>query len=227
MEAPREQARPGDGAPLPAALRPRLQRAWQQVGCLTSHMQTLAAERRALWRRRDDPVIAQGRQLFTRRGLGVNSVWLYGMAFCAWRAFQTPPPGGALAGLTPPPDQSGQARRALGSAQAGNRHMRAMAIAMAWAWRRFQPASALAQWEERRFGAGRARLRKRGIVALARQLLSALWRFVQTGGLPEGAVRKTAPRRSGQRWCVCADGPYGRVTRVLHPRAARLGSVLG
>jgi transposase len=66
-----------------------------------------------------------------------------------------------------------------------------MAIEIAWAWRRFQPASVLTQWYERRFGAGSARLRKIGIVALARKLLIALWRFVKTGVLPEGAVLKT------------------------------------
>lgn len=87
-------------------------------------------------------------------------------------------------------------KNAIGIAKAGNRHIRAMAMAIAWAWRRFQPASALSQWYERRFGAGSARLRKLGIVALARKLLIALWRFLKTGVLPEGAVLKTAvPRR--------------------------------
>ena len=97
-----------------------------------------------------------------------------------------------MAGLPPTPYQSGQSRHELGIAKAGNRHIRAMAIEIAWAWRRFQPASALSQWYERRFGAGSARLRKLGIVALARKRLIALWRFVKTGGLPEGAVLKTA-----------------------------------
>ena len=115
------------------------------------------------------------------------------MEFFAWRDFQTAKQVGALAGLTPTPYQSGQSRRELGIAKAGNRHIRAMAIEIAWAWRRFQPDSALSQWYERRFGAGSARLRKLGIVALARKLLIALWRFVQTGVLPEGAVLKTAP----------------------------------
>jgi transposase len=98
-------------------------------------------------------------------------------------------------GLTPTPSQSGQARRALGIAKAGHRHMRAMAIEIAWAWHRFQPASALAQWYARRCGAGSARLRKLGMVALARKLLIALWRFVKTGVLPEGAVLQTVPRQ--------------------------------
>jgi transposase len=181
-----------DDSPLPSALLSRLKRAWQQVGFLTAQIQTLEAQRRALLRHRDDAVIAQVRQLFTLRGIGVNSAWLYVMEFFAWRDFQNPKQVGALAGLTPTPYQSGQSRRELGIAKAGNRHIRAMAIEIAWAWRRFPPASALSQWYERRFGVGSARLRKLGIVALARKLLIALWRFVKTGVLPEGAVLKTA-----------------------------------
>ena len=192
VDAQLDQAQQWDGSPLPSALRTRLKRAWQQVGFLTAHIQTLEAERRALVRRREDPVIAQVRQLFTLRRIGVNSAWLYVMEFFAWRDFQTPKQVGALAGLTPTPYQSGQSRRELGIAKAGNRHIRAMAIESAWAWRRVQPASALSQWYEHRFGAGSARLRKLGIVALARKRLIALWRFVKTGVLPEGAVLKTA-----------------------------------
>jgi transposase len=192
VEAQLNQTHQWDGAPLPSALRSRLKRAWQQVGFLTAHIQTLEGERRALLRHRTDPVIAQVRQLFTLRGIGSNSAWLYIMEFFAWRDFQTAKQVGALAGLTPTPYQSGQSRRELGIAKAGNRHIRAMAIEIAWAWRRFQPDSALSQWYERRFGAGSARLRKLGIVALARKLLITLWRFVKTGVLPEGAVLKTA-----------------------------------
>ncbi len=192
VEAQLDQGHQWDGSPLPAALLRRLKRAWQQVGFLTTHIQTLEAERRALLRHRTDPVIAQVRQRFTLRGIGINSAWLYIMAFFAWRDVQTPKQVGALAGLTPTPYQSGQSRRELGIAKAGNRHRRAMAMEIAWAWRRCQPASALSQWYERRFGAGSARLRKRGIVARVRKLLIALWRCVKTGVLPEGAVLKTA-----------------------------------
>jgi transposase len=192
VDAQLEQARQGDGAPLPSALLRRLKRAWQQVGFLTAHIQTLEAERRALLRRSEAPVIDHVRQLFTRRGIGVKSAWLDVMAFFAWRDFQTPQQVGALAGRTPTPSQSGQSRRAQGIAKAGKRHLRAMALAIAWAWRRFQPASALAQWDERRCGHGSARLRTLGMVALARKLLVALWRFLKRGVLPEGAVLKAA-----------------------------------
>jgi len=107
VDAQLEQGQPWDGSPLPSALRTRLKRAWQQVGLLTTHIQTLEAERRALWRRREDPVIAQVRQLCTLRGSGVQSAWRSVMAFFAWRDLQTPKPVGALAGLTPTPYQSG------------------------------------------------------------------------------------------------------------------------
>jgi transposase len=190
VDAQLDQLHQWDGSPLPPALLSRLKRAWQQVCFLTAHIQTLEAQRRAVLRRREDAVVDQVRQLFTLRGIGVNSAWLYVMEFFAWRDFQTPKQVGALAGLTPTPSQSGQSRRELGIAKAGNRHMRAMAIEIAWAWRRFQPTSALSQWYEQRFGHGSARLRKIGIVALARKLLIALWRFLKTGVLPEGAVPK-------------------------------------
>jgi transposase len=192
VDAQLDQVHQWDGSPLPPALLSRLKRVWQQVCFLTTHIQTLDAQRRTVLRRSEDAVVDQVRQLFTLRGIGVNSAWLYVMEFFAWRDFQTPKQVGALAGLTPTPSQSGQSRRELGIAKAGNRHMRAMAIEIAWAWRRFQPTSALSQWYEQRFGHGSARLRKIGIVALARKLLIALWRFLKTGVLPEGAVLKAA-----------------------------------
>ena len=116
------------------------------------------------------------------------------MEFFAWREFPNRQQVGALAGLTPTPHQSGQSRQEVGIAKAGNRHIRAMAIEMAWGWLRFQPESELARWYQARFGQGSTRVRKIGIVALARKLLIALWRFLETGALPKGAVRKAEAR---------------------------------
>jgi hypothetical protein len=81
-----------------------------------------------------------------------------------------------------------------GIAKAGNYHIRAIAIEIAWGWLRFQPASGLTQWHQQRFGHGRSRLRRIGIVALARKLLMALWRYVETGVLPDGSAFKAAVR---------------------------------
>jgi hypothetical protein len=90
-----------------------------------------------------------------------------------------------------------------------------MALELAWAWRRFQPASALAPWYERRCGAGSARRRQLGLVALARKVLIALWRFFKTGGLPEGAVLTTAaPGREGRRGGVRSGGTDPTGTRI-------------
>jgi transposase len=187
-----EQRRQWDGTPLPPALRARLERAWQQVCFLTEQIKTLEAHRRELLRTSEDPVMEQVRQLVSLRGIGITSAWLFVMEFFAWRGFQNGKEVGALAGLTPRPHQSGQVRHELGIAKAGNGQMRTMAVEIAWGWLHFQPTSALSQWYQARFGHGNAGYRKLGIVALARKLLIALWRFIETGVLPEGAVLKAA-----------------------------------
>src|SRR5262252_7953629 len=192
VEAQLEQVHQEDGSLLPPALRARLKRAWQQVCFLTAQITALEGERRAALHTRQEPVMEQVRQLLTLRGIGVNSAWLCVMEFFAWRDLQTPKQVGALAGLTPTPYQSGESRRELGITKAGNGYMRTMAVEIAWGWVRFQPASLLTQWYQTRFGQGSARLRKIGIVALARKLLIALWRFLKTGELPVGAVLKAA-----------------------------------
>ena len=134
------------------------------------------------------------RQLLTLKGIGTNSAWGFVMEFFGWRAFRNGQEVGALSGLTPTPYASGNTAYARGIATAGNDHIRAMAIEIAWGWLRFQPASALTQWYQQRFGHGSSRLRRIGIVALARKLLIALWRFVETGVLPDGAALKAAVR---------------------------------
>jgi transposase len=77
--------------------------------------------------------------------------------------------------------------------KAGNGYRRTMASEMAWGWVRLQPQSTLTQWDQARCGQGRARVRQIGMVALARKFLIVLWRFLETGGLPAGAVLKVEP----------------------------------
>ena len=92
--------------------------------------------------------------------------------------------------MTPPPYHSGESAREHGLTKSGNRHVRWMTTALAWSWVRYQPASALSGWFRERFGGGGKRLRRIGIVAVARKLRIALWRFLKSGVLPEGAERK-------------------------------------
>src|SRR5262245_42077665 len=135
------------------------------------------------------------RQLLTLKGIGTNSAGVFVMEGFGWRAFRHGKEVGVLSGLTPTPYASGNTAYERGIATAGNYHVRAMTIEMAWGWLRFQPESALTQWYQQRFGHGSSRLRRIGIVALARKLLIALWRFVETGVVPEGAALKAAGRR--------------------------------
>jgi transposase len=112
------------------------------------------------------------------------------MELFAWRGIKNGKELGALVGLTPMPYDSGKSKREQGISKAGNKHVRSLMVELAWLWLRWQPGSALSQWYERRFGPGNKRARKVGIVALARKLLIALWRFVDQGELPEGAEEK-------------------------------------
>ncbi len=179
-----------DARPLPAGLAARLAREWAKVEGLTAQVHALEAERRALLRTSADPAIVQVRQLLALQAIGLESAWLYVMEFFSWRHFTNRREVGALAGLTPTPYQSGEQGREQGISKAGNRLIRAMAIEIAWGWLRWQPESTLARWYQARFGQGSSRVRRIGIVALARRLLIELWRYLETGAVPEGAVLK-------------------------------------
>ena len=93
--------------------------------------------------------------------------------------------------LTPTPYSSGQIQRDQGIGKDGNRRLRAATVEIAWGWLRFQPDSELSKWFQERYGPGSRRSRRVGIVALARKLLIALWRYLETGVVPAGAVLKT------------------------------------
>lgn len=189
----RGRLRQWDGSALPSGLQARLAREWERVQFFTELIERLEAERRAQLRSQD-PVLKKVHQLNELRGIGVNSAWLYVMELFGWRELRNRREVGAIIGLTPTPHDSGQQEREQGLSKAGNRHVRAMAIEIAWGWLRFQPQSALSLWYQRRFGSGSTRLRKIGIVALARKLMIELWRFLETGVIPEGAEFKTEVR---------------------------------
>ena len=181
-------ARLWDGTPLPPLLQARLKREWATFTDYTTRIGALKHERRELLRTSDDPAIAQVRQLNQLMGIGVDSAWLYVMEFFAWRQFRNHRQVGGLAGLTDTHYQSGDLQHEQGISKAGNRWVRALAINTAWAWLRFQPKSKLTRWYQKKFGNGNSRVRKIGIVALARKLLIAFWRYLETGIVPEGAV---------------------------------------
>ena len=184
------QLRRWDGSGLPPRLAERLHRDWARLTLTLSQARGLVAERRALLATSAEPVVHQVRQLLALRGIGEVSAWLYTLEFFAWRQFRNRRQVGALAGLANTRQLSGRVTRDLGISKAGNVHVRSLAIELAWSWLRYQPDSALSHWYRERFATGGGRVRRIGIVALARKLLVALWRYLETGGLPTGARLK-------------------------------------
>ena len=127
-------------------------------------------------------------RLLKLRGVGKVSSWVLAMEFFSWRAFRNRRELGACAGLTPTPYASGDLQHDQGISKAGNRRIRRLLVELSWLWLRNQPESALARWYQGRFANGGKRMRRIGIVALARKLLVALWQYVEEGVVPEGAV---------------------------------------
>ena len=179
-----------DGSLLPKGLRSRLEREYACLQFVDRQIKELEAERTEAIRTSDDPSVEKVRGLMRLRGIGENSAWLFVMEFFGWRDFHNRREVGALAGLTPTPYQSGDESQEQGISKAGNRPIRAMAVEIAWGWLRHQPQSELSRWYQRRFGHGSKRLRKIGIVALARKLLVAFWRDLEFGEIPAGAQLK-------------------------------------
>lgn len=180
-----------NGEPVPAELRARLGREWRKVEERTAQIEVLRRERRKRLRTATDEGSACARKLYALRGIGENAAWLFAMEFFSWRAFRNRRQVGGLAGLTGTPSDSGETQREQGISKAGNRWVRGIAIEIAWGWLRYQPESELSQWYQRKFGHGSSRVRRIGIVALSRRLLIELWRYLQTGVPPAGAVRKS------------------------------------
>jgi transposase len=181
-----------DGSELPKGLYTRLEREYQRIEMVNQQIRQLEAKRTELIRASEHASVEQVRQLMQLKGIGVNSAWLFVMEFFSWRAFRNRREVGALAGLTSTPYNSGNSNREQGISKAGNRRIRAMAVEIAWSWLRYQPNSKLSRWYQQRFGKGNSRLRRIGIVALARKLLVELWRYLETGALPEGAILKSS-----------------------------------
>jgi len=194
-----------DGQAVPADLQQRLLREHTRWQVVDRQIKDLENERARRIRTSTDEPVTKVRQLLNLRGVGANSAWLFVMEFFGWRRIRNRKQLASLAGLTPTPYQSGDSDHEQGISKAGNRRLRAMAVEIAWCWLHFQPQSALSEWYRRRFGGGKSRQRRIGIVALARKLLVALWRYLETGVAPAGAeVLDWATKKQGRQPKVAA-----------------------
>jgi transposase len=185
-------ARLWDGREIPEGARDRLARDWAHLQTIEQQLAEVDAARAAL---RIDPETPTGRTvqaLQELRAIGATGSWVLATEIFGWREIRNGRQLGALVGLVPALYQSGEMQHDRGITRAGNDHVRRIMVQLAWGWLRWQPGSALAQWYQRRFAGGGSRMRRIGIVALARKLLIALWRYVDQGVLPDGAVLKAA-----------------------------------
>ncbi|BCH31593.1 IS110 family transposase [Mesorhizobium sp. L-8-10] len=179
----------GDGRPLGAQLVRELMRALDRIELLMAQLAQIKAERRQLLKgAAADPVAAQ---LSTLKGIGPSSATTLALeAF--FRSFDNRRQLAAFAGLAATPWRSGKVEHEQGISKAGNKRIRRTMIEIAWLWLRHQCRSALSQWFFTRCAEGTHGKRNRCvfIVALARKLIVAIWRFVSFGEIPEGAMLK-------------------------------------
>jgi transposase len=180
-------ARLWDGSAVPLELQQRLLRELERWQLLGRHIRTLEEERRQRIRCDETLHVDKVRNLLALWGMGINGAWLLMYELFAWRQFDNRKQLGGCVGLTPTPYQSGDSRREQGISKAGNRRLRRLMVELAWCWLRWQPNSELSCWYQSRFGVGNGRSRKIGIVALARKLLIAMWKYVEYGQVPAGA----------------------------------------
>jgi len=200
------------GQPVPGGLQQRLLQEYAVWEALHREVREAANEQERRLRTGQEPYLDQVRRLMGLKAVGVRSAWILVAELFAWRGIKNGKELGALVGLVPMPYNSGKSEREQGISKAGNKHVRGLIVELAWLWLRWQPGSALSRWYEQRFGSGNKRARKVGIVALARKLLIALWRYLEQGELPDGAVEKD--------WRLLVDSTARR-----HAKSARATAV--
>ena len=178
------------GCPRPAgppgvARRARAESA--RLALVKQQIKELEAARRQALEAGKQPLVAQLAKL---RAIGTKGAWVLVKELFGWRRFANRRELAGFLGLAPTPYHSGASQVEQGISKAGNKRARALLVELAWGWLRLQPESALTQWFNRRFAVGGTRMRRVGIVALARRLAIALWRYLQHGEIPAGAVLK-------------------------------------
>jgi len=177
-----------DGAALPEQLRQRLLWECERLEFVAKQMAALESKLKELLPAPVKERIFHLQQLKGVGGVGATRLVLE----LFWRNFKSRREVGACVGLVPQPYDSGESRIDQGISKQGNRRVRALLIEMAWMWLRYQPESVMSRWfVQRTEGTGKNKRNKRiAIVAIARRLVIALWRYVEEGVVPEGAQFK-------------------------------------
>jgi transposase len=183
-----EELRCWNQEPIPAQMKKRIQDEYHRLQLV--EVQIREAKRKQVEQLKAGPknaAMQKVRMLQQLLGIGTGSSWVFVMELFGWRQFQNRREVAGAVGLTPTPYNSGDSAREQGISRAGNRRVRKLSIELAWSWLRFQPNSKLSRWYKQRFADGGGRMRRIGIVAMARRLVIDLWRYVEFGVVPEGA----------------------------------------
>jgi transposase len=182
-----EELRTGDGHALPSHLKAQICREFDRLELLLEQIKAVEAERDALMAEKRAGTPAPAAMLLDIKGIGPQfAAILYAEGL--FRHFDNRRQPAAYAGLAPTPWRSGSIDREQGVSKAGNPRLRTTMVQLSWLWLRHQPDSALARWFQERVKHNGGRLKKTTIVALARKLLVALWKYVNAGVVIDGAV---------------------------------------
>lgn len=181
-----------DGRELTGDFKDRLKRAAERLEFIENQIQEIKKNVKQTIKQAKDDEGKMTHELTKISGIGDTGAIVLVQEFFGWRVFRNRKEVGSAAGLTGTPFDSGDSRREQGISKAGNTRIRWLMIQLAWGWLRYQENSELSIWFMSRFGANSKRSKKTGIVALARKLLIALWRYTKDGILPKGAVLKKA-----------------------------------
>jgi transposase len=187
-----EKLRTWNGQEVPPGLKAQVVIQYERLQMVEEQIKALEQEKAEKLKKPDTHSLEKVAKLASLYGIGSVSCWTFVMEFFGWRQFHNRREVAALAGLTPTPYDSGKSLREQGISKAGNQRIRVLAVEIAWAWLRFQPQSKLSQWYIKRFAGGGKRMRRIGIVAMARRLLIDLWRYLEYDKLPEGARLRSA-----------------------------------
>jgi len=186
-----------DQQPISQSLRERIENEYHRLQLVEVQIREVKAKQaEQVGAEQKTVALEKVRRLQQLMGIGLGSSWIFVMELFGWRQFHNRRELAAAVGLTPTPYNSGDSVREQGISRSGNRRIRKLLIEIAWAWLRFQPKSKLSQWYEERFAKGGKRMRRIGIVALARRLVIDLWRYVESGIVPEGAQLKASANSS-------------------------------
>lgn len=179
-----------DGKSIPRHLLSEIKRETERLDCVSNQIKKLDAYQEEQLKKSKLPVMEKVRQLEKIKGVGLKSAWILAMEWFGWRRFNNVKEVGAAAGLVGVRHASGEMSQDKGISKIGNPKIRSMMIELAWFFLRYQPDHPLSNWFKERFGQGK-RLRRIGIVAVARKLLIMLWKFIARGELAKGTELKT------------------------------------